>query len=44
MTSLAIKKEPGVSWTVDSTGSSHTFYAGEQSHPRMKGIHYYPAH
>jgi ribosomal protein L31 len=38
MTSLGIKKEPGVSWTVDANGNSHTFYAGEQYHPRMQGI------
>eukprot|EP00026_Physarum_polycephalum_P001220 Phypoly_transcript_01221.p1 GENE.Phypoly_transcript_01221~~Phypoly_transcript_01221.p1 ORF type:complete len:1144 (-),score=203.04 Phypoly_transcript_01221:57-3488(-) len=38
MTSIGVKKEPGVSWTVDSQGKSHTFYAGEQHHPRMADI------
>jgi ribosomal protein L31 len=39
MTLLGVKKELGVSWTVDANGNSHTFYTGEQHHPRMHGIH-----
>jgi hypothetical protein len=33
-----IKKTPGISWTVDSVGKWHTFYANDRSHPKIKEI------
>ncbi len=33
-----IKKTPGKSWLIDTTGKYHEFYANDQYHPQVKEV------